>query len=384
MDAMGCCSSCIKCSDAKECVHKDDIPSLYKSCTYRRHLEAGRIFYGANRNTDKAAPIPPEQQAVDPVSDHQSIEPDKSIFLHCMGRVFSIYARQKNLWSIAATPEQISVIENAFDDAGIPYKPEIDDMSECVIDCPTDEDSAPANSRVVFEINGIEYHVLNYNSWLIKKAVAEKISKAFDNHFITSRVEHRGKYANANKVETFTTYQTKPIQRPLVPDEAQKITVQDAKDEIILPEEKTVPAAAKVQTSIFELYAKQLLDDLQDVSPEIQKINTIPDPYQIRPPITFDFDFPAGAAVARPGQCIVIADDKFCGAYLGELVKTRTMQMDYKFAHVRIIEMLRYPLQHAIFNKNAEIKRKPYEIGSEHSFDLASILFLFESTNTAA
>ena len=378
---MGCCSSFRKCSDARACVHADD--QDYKRCMYRTHLEAGRIFYGVNRNFSLEAD---EQSPTEfPVADEpiQELPLDKSIFLHCLNRVFAIYARQKNLWSIAVSPEQIIAIENAFDDAGIPYKPEIDEINECVIDCPTIEDPTPANSRVVFQIGEQEFHVLNYNSWLIKKSVAEKISKAFDNHFISSRVEFRGKYANANKVEPLTTYQTKPVQRPLVPDEVLKINTQDTQDtkaETVLPEEIATPAAAKVQASTFEICAKQLLNDLQDVSLEIQKI--IPDPYQIRPPVIFDFDIPAGAASS--GQCIVIADDKFCGAYLGELVKTRTMQMDYKFAHVRIIEMLRYPLQHAIFNYSAEIKRDPYEIGSEHSFDLESILFLFESTDTAA
>lgn len=46
----GCCSSFIKCSDAKECVHEN---KLYgKACMYRNNLDAGRIFYGKNRNVD--------------------------------------------------------------------------------------------------------------------------------------------------------------------------------------------------------------------------------------------------------------------------------------------------------------------------------------------
>ncbi len=115
---------------------------------------------------------------------------------------------------------------------------------------------------------------------------------------------------------------------------------------------------------------------------EVLKTKSLPVPEQIKLVCAFDFDIPDETAASRPGQCIVIADDKFCGAYLGELVKTRTTQMNFKFAHVRIIEMLRYPLQHAIFNKNAEIRRDPYEVGSEHSFDLADIWFLFEPANT--
>lgn len=49
-DTFGCCSSYQKCSDAKKCVRADSMFSL--GCTYRKHLEKGRIFYGKNRNID--------------------------------------------------------------------------------------------------------------------------------------------------------------------------------------------------------------------------------------------------------------------------------------------------------------------------------------------
>lgn len=184
----------------------------------------------------------------------------------------------------------------------------------------------------------------------------------------------------ANKVEPLTTYQTKPVQRPLVPDEAQKINTQDTNDQKVLPEEPAVIGAAKVQVSTFELYSKQLLEELLDTSQEIQKTRIPQAKICSRADALFDYSIPEGAL--PHGKCIVIADDEFCGAYLGELVKTRTTQMDYKFANVRIIEMLRYPLQHAIFNRRAEIRREPYEIGSEHSFDLADIRLLFEAAST--
>lgn len=44
----GCCSKFIECSDAKKCLHSEPIYS--KSCAYRKNLEAGRIFYGKNKN----------------------------------------------------------------------------------------------------------------------------------------------------------------------------------------------------------------------------------------------------------------------------------------------------------------------------------------------
>ena len=48
--SFGCCSQFIKCSDAKKCVHENKLYS--KGCQYRKNLDAGRIFYGKNRNID--------------------------------------------------------------------------------------------------------------------------------------------------------------------------------------------------------------------------------------------------------------------------------------------------------------------------------------------
>lgn len=44
----GCCNDFIRCSDALKCL-KVDNPD-YRGCSYRKNLEAGRIFYGKNRN----------------------------------------------------------------------------------------------------------------------------------------------------------------------------------------------------------------------------------------------------------------------------------------------------------------------------------------------
>lgn len=46
----GCCSNYEKCSDALKCIH--DNLMYAKGCMYRKNLEAGRIFYGKNRNVD--------------------------------------------------------------------------------------------------------------------------------------------------------------------------------------------------------------------------------------------------------------------------------------------------------------------------------------------
>ena len=48
LDGFGCCSYFNDCSDAGACIFASD--PRYRRCHYRRHLEAGRIFYGKNRN----------------------------------------------------------------------------------------------------------------------------------------------------------------------------------------------------------------------------------------------------------------------------------------------------------------------------------------------
>lgn len=48
--SFACCSQFEQCSDAKRCVHENRLYST--ACSYRRNLEAGRIFYGKNRNID--------------------------------------------------------------------------------------------------------------------------------------------------------------------------------------------------------------------------------------------------------------------------------------------------------------------------------------------
>ena len=49
-EIFGCCNDFMKCSDEKKCLYPED--RFYNGCQYRRNLEAGRIFYGKNRNID--------------------------------------------------------------------------------------------------------------------------------------------------------------------------------------------------------------------------------------------------------------------------------------------------------------------------------------------
>ncbi len=48
--SFSCCSQFTRCSDEKKCVHENKLYS--KGCKYRKNLEAGRIFYGKNKNID--------------------------------------------------------------------------------------------------------------------------------------------------------------------------------------------------------------------------------------------------------------------------------------------------------------------------------------------
>lgn len=48
--SFACCSKFNECSDAKRCVHENLLYS--KACVYRSNLDAGRIFYGQNRNVN--------------------------------------------------------------------------------------------------------------------------------------------------------------------------------------------------------------------------------------------------------------------------------------------------------------------------------------------
>lgn len=48
VERFGCCNDFERCSDALACLHKDS--KRHVGCVYRRNLEAGRIFYGKNKN----------------------------------------------------------------------------------------------------------------------------------------------------------------------------------------------------------------------------------------------------------------------------------------------------------------------------------------------
>jgi len=47
-EMIGCCDMFVMCSDALHCLRSTD--PHYNGCLYRKNLEAGRIFYGKNKN----------------------------------------------------------------------------------------------------------------------------------------------------------------------------------------------------------------------------------------------------------------------------------------------------------------------------------------------
>lgn len=49
-ESFGCCSRYEECSDEKHCVQND--VRLRCSCMYKKNLDAGRIFYGKNKNVN--------------------------------------------------------------------------------------------------------------------------------------------------------------------------------------------------------------------------------------------------------------------------------------------------------------------------------------------
>lgn len=48
LETFGCCNSFVACSDALRCLYDND--PYYRGCMYRKNLEAGRVFYGKNKN----------------------------------------------------------------------------------------------------------------------------------------------------------------------------------------------------------------------------------------------------------------------------------------------------------------------------------------------
>lgn len=224
MESFLCCSSYVECSDALQCLHRNN--EEYTGCRYRRNLEKGTVFFGihAGRSITQSDKVLKE---VKPIST--------KLYLACFRELFAIYYRQKNTFSLNLTEEQFVRLRSAFDNKVIPYRTELNPFDD--IDGTIIEDESPCNSRVVFSVEGQEFHVLRFNAYLMKNYYAEKICIAFKSKGIESRVELVGTYARASRWN-FTTPVVKPQRK--VPE--------------VMPVEPPKPKQiAYVQMSLFDL-----------------------------------------------------------------------------------------------------------------------------------
>ncbi len=202
--AFDCCSQFLKCSDNLECVHKED--GLGEGCSYRRKLEDGIVFYGKNKNIFeplKFGRLPegfiPRKKVVE--TDNVSRQKPK-VYLICYQMPFAVFRRSKGL-SYKLNSEQFTELIAEFVQKEIPYRTKLDLLE----DLPGDEVEVdgPCNSRVVFKFNDNEYHILNFNSYLIQNWFAEKICKSLISKGFESRVELIGTYSGIkSEVKTIT------------------------------------------------------------------------------------------------------------------------------------------------------------------------------------
>jgi hypothetical protein len=174
------------------CIHPD--PNEAIGCAYRKNLEQGRIFYGKNAFIHL---VKPGQRP----TDTGVVERKHTIYLSCYDRLFTILFRAKNNYSYKLSGEQFEKVEKTFKSLSIPYKTKTE-QNECIIE-------TRANSRVVMNIGGDEFHVLNFNSYLINNYHAQKICRALSEKNIKSRVEVIGGYGVIRQIEPS---QRKPVE----------------------------------------------------------------------------------------------------------------------------------------------------------------------------
>jgi hypothetical protein len=196
IEKFDCCSSFNKCSDAMACIHQDN--PRYDNCTYRKKLEMGICFHGKNRNLKPLQTSEPaHEQSPKPITkiEKNKEEHKPKIYLACYKQLFAVLARS-DIWSYQLNEETANCLSNQFDIKSIPYRTSLDVFEEL----PGDEIdlSGPCNSRVVFKVMDKEFHILNYNSYLIQSYYAEKINKSLIAKGFESRVELIGSYNKSN------------------------------------------------------------------------------------------------------------------------------------------------------------------------------------------
>jgi hypothetical protein len=328
----------MECSENKKCIHEYD--QDYSGCLYSMNLKNGRVFYGSKAfyqtTPDKTAP-------------EVAASTNRIIYLYCFNRVFKISSRTKSGWSMKLTTDQAKEVAEAFTSAGVPFKVQIDSEDECTIDCPTPADPSPANSRVVFEVSGTEYHIHNFNGWMIKRKNADLIAKALKKHGINARYEQTGYYAGIEKVEVESPAAC-PVDRRDEPASAADIY---ESQEINPPATSMWPGdEAKVQT-----------DDKSGIQMSLLDTGGQPPEMAIEPEET-----------PKIKGLYIIAKDEYWGTYRGQLAEIYNKALSTELmAKVLIIDTIKQPRQDAILDALGRFDRVAYPPGSIHNFDTRNI-----------
>lgn len=237
MEKFSCCSSYKVCSDQLRCIHTDN--PEYKGCYYRTNLLNNRVFYGKNSNVSKSQNTFPEAK---------KIKADRNLYIACYRQLFAVYSRHKNHLSYDLKAEQVEKLVTLFDRLEIPYRTKIDPLED--IEGKIIEDDSPCNSRAVIAIDGEEFNILNFNSYLTKNFYAEKIAKAFQAKGIDSRIERVGTYAS-----TKNSYYKQRENEKNTPQENPKKEPEKPKIAEYAPDKPK----EYVQTTIFQLLQSQQL-----------------------------------------------------------------------------------------------------------------------------
>lgn len=236
MDYFGCCSSYMDCSDALECLHRED--AAYTGCAYRRKLEKGIVFYGKN-----AGRMHPAKE------HHEKSKNPRDIYLACFGQLFVVRSWQKGRYSYKLSEEQAAGLRELFERQAVPYRMTLDFQDR--IDGEPIEDDSPCYYQAVVSIDGQEYSVRNFNMNFIKQGYAERISKAFNRKGISCRCEKVG-YGSGG-TSPYGSWKYVPPSPAAGP-----------KQEEVSPtaEEKPDKPSHYVQGDIFEILLRQRLGEM--------------------------------------------------------------------------------------------------------------------------
>lgn len=110
------------------------------------------------------------------------------LYLFCYNRLFKITERNKIGFSYNLEQEDIQKLIEIFEKKEIPYTTKLK-KENCVVN----GNGERCNTRIVIEIENKQYNISNYNSYLIRYSVANKISKAFNRKEIKAKCEVFGR-----------------------------------------------------------------------------------------------------------------------------------------------------------------------------------------------